>query len=32
MANRSIVSIANYSREKLQYLLDMAGEFEKCPN
>ena len=32
MANRSIVSIADYSREKLQYLLDMASEFEKRPN
>lgn len=32
MANRSIVSIADYSREKIQYLLDMAAEFEKQPN
>ena len=32
MGNRSIVSIANYSREKIQNLLDMASEFEKAPN
>ena len=32
MGNRSIVSIADYSREKIQYLLDMAAEFEKRPN
>ena len=32
MGNRSIVSIADYSREKIQNLLDMASEFEKAPN
>lgn len=32
MDNRSIVSIADYSREKIQYLLDMAAEFERNPN
>lgn len=32
MENRSIVSIADYDREKIQYLLDMAAEFEKQPN
>jgi len=32
MENRSIVSIADYSREKIQYLLDMAAEFERQPN
>ncbi len=32
MENRSIVSIADYSKEKIQYLLDMALEFEKQPN
>ena len=32
MGNRSIVSIADYSREKIQNLLDMAMEFEKAPN
>ena len=32
MGNRSIVSIADYSREKIQYLLDMAAELEKRPN
>ena len=32
MGNRSIVSIADYDREKIQYLLDMATEFEKHPN
>lgn len=32
MGNRSIVSIANYSKEKIQYLLDMASEFESRPN
>lgn len=32
MPNRSIVSIADYSREQIQNLLDMAGEFEKRPN
>ncbi len=32
MGNRSIVSIADYSKEKIQDLLDMAKEFEKSPN
>ncbi len=32
MENRSIVSIADYDREKIQYLLDMAAEFEQQPN
>lgn len=32
MENRSIVSIAGYSKEKIQNLLDMATEFEKQPN
>lgn len=30
--NRSIVTIADYPREKIQYLLDMASEFEQHPN
>ena len=29
MENRSLVSIAQYSREKILYMLDMAKEFEK---
>ena len=32
MGNRSIVSIADYSKEKIQNLLDMAKEFESRPN
>ena len=32
MGNRSIVSIADYGKEKIQYLLDMATEFEAHPN
>lgn len=32
MANRSIVSISDYSHEKIQYLLDMAHEMETHPN
>lgn len=32
MNNRSIVSIANYSREDIQQVLDMAEEFERHPN
>ncbi|MBP5643190.1 MAG: aspartate carbamoyltransferase [Bacteroidales bacterium] len=32
MVNRSIVSIADYSHEKIQYLLDMAQEMEAHPN
>ena len=31
MENRSIVSIADYGKEKIQYLLDMAAEFERQP-
>lgn len=30
--NRSLVSIAEHSREKLEYLLQMAAEFEHHPN
>lgn len=32
MENRSLVSIAQYSKEKILYMLDMAKEFEKKPN
>ena len=32
MENRSLVSIAQYTREKILYMLDMAKEFEKKPN
>ena len=32
MENRSLVSIAQYSREKILYMLDLAKEFEKKPN
>lgn len=32
MENRSLVTIANHSKERILYLLDMAKEFEKCPN
>ena len=32
MANRSIVSISDYSHEKIQYLLDMSSEMERRPN
>ena len=32
MENKSIVSIADYSKEKIQYLFDMATEFEAQPN
>ncbi len=32
MENRSLVTIADHSREKLEYLIRMAGEFEKHPN
>jgi len=32
MDNRSIISLADYSAEKLLYLIQMAGEFEKRPN
>ncbi len=30
--NRSLVTIAEHSREKIEYLLEMATEFEKHPN
>lgn len=32
MENRSLVTIAEHSREKLEYLIRMAEEFEKHPN
>lgn len=32
MENRSLVTIAEHSREKLEYLIQMASEFEKFPN
>ena len=32
MENRSIVTIAEPSKEKILYLLEMAKEFEKKPN
>lgn len=32
MENRSLVSLVDYTKEKLEYLLSMAAEFEKCPN
>lgn len=32
MANRSLVTIAEYSKEKILYMLEMAKEFEKNPN
>ncbi len=32
MENKSIVSIANYSKEQIKALLNMAAEFEKHPN
>ena len=32
MENRSLVTIAEHSKEKIIYLLEMAKEFEKCPN
>lgn len=32
MENHSFVSIAGLSKEDILYLLQMAGEFEKCPN
>ena len=32
MENRSLVSIAKHSKEKIMYLLEMASEFEKKPN
>jgi len=30
--NRSLVTIAEHSREKIEYLINMASEFEKHPN
>lgn len=32
MENRSLVTIAEHSKEKILYLLEMTKEFEKCPN
>lgn len=32
MENRSLVTIADYSKEKILYMLQMAAEFEKNPN
>ena len=32
MENRSLVTIAEHSREKLEHLIQMASEFEKFPN
>ena len=32
METRSLVTIAKHSKEKLQYLIEMAQEFEKHPN
>ena len=32
MENRSLVSLVDYTKEKLLYLLQMAAEFEKQPN
>ena len=32
MENRSLVTIANHSREKIEYLIRMAQAFEKHPN
>ncbi len=32
MANRSLVSIAEYSREKILYMIELCKEFEKRPN
>lgn len=32
MENKSLVSLAKYSKEKILYLLDMASRFEKNPN
>lgn len=32
MENRSLVTIADHSKEKILYLLEMAQEFEKRPN
>ena len=32
MENRSLVTIAEHTREKILYMLDMAKEFEARPN
>lgn len=32
MKNKSLVSIADYSKEEIHRILDLAGEFEKDPN
>ncbi|MBP6065181.1 aspartate carbamoyltransferase [Bacteroides sp.] len=32
MENRSLVTIAEHSKEKIRYMLEMAKEFEKNPN
>lgn len=32
MENRSLVTIAEHSREKIMYLIEMAQEFERFPN
>ena len=32
MENRSLVTIAEHSKEKILYLLEMAKEFEKKPS
>ena len=32
MENRSLVTIADYSKEKILYMLEMAAQFEKNPN
>lgn len=32
MENRSLVTIADYSKEKILYMIEMAKQFEKVPN
>lgn len=32
MENRSLVTIAEHSKEKILYMLEMAKQFEKNPN
>ena len=32
MKNRSLVTLAGHTREKIEYLIRMAQEFEKYPN
>ncbi|KAA6321990.1 Aspartate carbamoyltransferase catalytic chain, partial [termite gut metagenome] len=32
MENRSLVSIAELSKEKILYMIEMAKQFEKNPN